>query len=99
MSNKKTATSTLSASDGSKFEDLRFNNVIVYRTLRSGGTVEDCCINLAAQVEEITKRLMEIEAIAPRIVKLEDGTELIYRAPADLVRSIENNLKSNIETK
>ena len=90
--NQETETTTdakaLPSSSGSKFDELRQTNAIVHQTLRAGGSVEDCCVNLANHNDALIKRVMQSEAIAPRKITLDDGRTLIYRAPDNLVPSI-----------
>jgi len=91
--NKTPNQSTASDSDlsmlvGSKFDKLRQTNAIVHQTLGSGGSAEDCCVNLANHNDALIEQLMRAEAIAPRKITLDDGRTLIYRAPDNLVPSI-----------
>ena len=67
------------------FEDLRRRNPIVEHTLQSGGTTEDCAIALAAHIERLVQRLMTLEGIAPRRIRVPGGRVMIWRCPDDLI--------------
>jgi hypothetical protein len=53
--------------------------------LAGGGSLESCVIALANEKEALVKRLMELEAIAPKKIKRPDGTVMIWRCPDELV--------------
>ena len=67
------------------FETLRRHNPIVAAITRAGGTAEDCAVHLAAQNEKLMSKIIELEGIAPRRYKLDDGRKLIWRCPDHLV--------------
>lgn len=65
--------------------DVKRNDPTVHRILKSGGTPRDCVVALANEKEALVKRLMEMERIAPKKIKLPDGRVMIWRCPEDLV--------------
>lgn len=58
---------------------------VVQRIISSGGTDEDCIVALVQQNEAITRRLMELEMIAPRIITLDHGIKIRYNCPDEFV--------------
>ena len=71
--------------DCSTFQHLRLHNPIVTHIMRAGGTAEDCAVALAAHNDRLVDRLMTLEGIAPRRIKLPDGRVMIWRCPEQLV--------------
>lgn len=69
----------------SDFDQVRRTDSTVATTLRYGGTVEDCVIQLAREKASLLQKLMELEAIAPRRIKLPDGKTVVYRVPENLI--------------
>ena len=69
----------------STFLRLRRNNAIVARIMDAGGTVEDCAVALSVENDRLTDRVMALDSIAPRKIKLPDGRVLIWRCPDELV--------------
>lgn len=70
---------------GSTFQHLRLHNPIVAHIMRAGGTAEDCAVAIAAHNDRLVDRLMTLEGIAPRRIKLPDGRVMIWRCPELLV--------------
>ena len=73
----------------STFEQLRLHNPIVARVMDAGGTAEDCAIVLVYQNQLLIHRLIHMEGICPRRIRLPGGRELIWRCPDELVPGIE----------
>ena len=73
------------AADCSTFQHLRLHNPIVAYIMRAGGTAEDCAVALAEHNDRLIARLMTLEGIAPRRIKLPDGRVMIWRCPEQLV--------------
>jgi len=71
------------------FEILRIRNPIVSSIMRSGGTVEDCVVALAAENERLRERISELESIIPRKVRLSDNSVVLWRGPDDAVELFE----------
>lgn len=71
------------------FADLRKNNAIVAHILDVGGTPEDCCIGLAEALEYATNQCMKYIAIAPRKIRMPNGTIKVWRCPDELIPFIE----------
>lgn len=69
----------------SRFADLRRVSVDVRKVLEMGGTAETCCLVLYEQLRQAQARVIDLELIAPRKVRLPDGRVLIYRCPDELV--------------
>lgn len=64
-----------------KFSELRRRNAIVAGICASGGTAEDCAVALAEINDDLMKRIIELEAIAPRRISLPDGKALAWHCP------------------
>ena len=73
------------------FEILRIRNPIVSSIMRSGGTVEDCVVALAAENERLRERISELESIIPRKVRLSDNSVVLWRGPDDAVELLEED--------
>jgi hypothetical protein len=64
---------------------VRMNDATVYQILRNGGTLEQCVVTLANQKCELVKKVCDLELIAPKKIRLSDGSVRIYRAPEHLL--------------
>lgn len=69
----------------SAFDQLIRKNQIVARIMLAGGTAEDCAVSLAAHNDRLVHRLMALEGIAPRKIKLQDGRVMVWRCPDNLI--------------
>ena len=74
---------------GSTLEQLRLVNPIVERVMRAGGTAEDCVVALSERIEKLVDRLLTLEGIAPRRIKLPDGRVVIWHCPDHLIPEID----------
>jgi hypothetical protein len=63
----------------------KHTDATVRRILAAAGTEADCVVALVNEKEALVKRLMELESIAPRKIKLPNGTVMIWRCPDHLV--------------
>ena len=61
---------------------------VVRRVISSGGTDEDCIVALVQMNEAITRRLMELEMIAPRMITLGNGMKIRYNCPDEFIPKI-----------
>lgn len=66
------------------WQDVKNNNPIVAAVLRAGGDTTDCVIALARHNAELMLRIMEMENIAPRKIKVGDQVH-IWRCPDHMV--------------
>ena len=78
-------TQTRPPESGSTFQHLRLHNPIVAHIMRAGGTAEDCAVALAEHNDRLIARLMTLEGIAPRRIKLPDGRVMVWRCPDHLI--------------
>ena len=76
---------TTAQSAGCSVQHLRRNNAIVARIMDAGGTAEDCAVALSVENDRLADRVMALDSIAPRKIKLPDGRVLIWRCPDELV--------------
>jgi len=53
--------------------------------MRAGGTAEDCAVALSVHNDRLIDRLMTLEGIAPRRIKLSDGRVMVWRCPDHLI--------------
>jgi hypothetical protein len=67
------------------FQRVINTDVTVREIINRGGSVEDCVVSLAAQKEELIKRVMKLEAIAPKKITHTDGTVFVWHCPDELV--------------
>jgi hypothetical protein len=70
---------------GSTFQHLRLHNPIVAHIMRAGGAAEDCAVALAVHNDRLVDRLMTLEGIAPRRIKLPDGRVMVWHCPDHLI--------------
>lgn len=68
-----------------KFEELRRNDPLVSAIVRSGGTPKDCIIALAEKCAQLSKCVVELQAIAPFKISTLDGKVLIWRCPKKFI--------------
>ena len=69
----------------STLHDARQTSPVVEHVLRAGGTLEDVVCALVNIHTGLTNRLIELEGLAPRKIKMPDGRVLIWRCPEELV--------------
>ena len=55
------------------------------RVMRESRTDEDAFFALAADRERLVARVMELEGIAPRRMKMPDGRHMVWHCPDDLI--------------
>lgn len=65
-------------------EESRRNNAVVNAVLRAGGTLEDCVGALVRREQEFIQRIIELETIAPRRIKVGNQT-YIWRCPDGMI--------------
>ena len=53
--------------------------------MKAGGTAEDCAVALSVEYDRLVDRVIALDSIAPRKIKLPDGRVLIWRCPDELV--------------
>ena len=70
---------------GSTFESLRLHNPIVAHIMRAGGTAKDCAVALSSHNDRLVERLMTLECIAPRKIKMPDGRVMVWRCPDHMI--------------
>lgn len=68
-----------------KFAKLKLTNDIVNHVTNNGGSAEDCAVALAESNDKLVARIIELEGIAPRRIRLPDGRVMIYRCPDEFV--------------
>jgi hypothetical protein len=69
----------------SSWEQARATDPTIRATLRAGGTAEDCCVLLLAQLDTAYARMRRLESITPRKFRLPDGRLFVWHCPDDLV--------------
>ena len=70
---------------GSTFEHLRRHNWTVSAIMRAGGTAEDCAVALSTIIDAQAKRIIDLEMIAPRKIRMDDGRIMVWRCPTHLL--------------
>ena len=61
------------------------NNNIVHRIIKGGGNIYDCLYWMTKHQEDLQEKLISLELIAPKKIKLKDGNYAIWRCPDDLI--------------
>jgi hypothetical protein len=64
-----------------EWEALRLESPQVHAILEAGGSAEDCCVKLAQANRRLTEKLMQLMTIAPRRIRMEDGTVMVWHCP------------------
>jgi len=65
-------------------KEARRNNAIVDHALMAGGTLEDCIVALVNQQANLVERVLQLENIRPRKIKVGDKT-MVWRCPEELI--------------
>lgn len=73
----------------STFQDLRWRNPIVAHIMRAGGTAKDCAVALATDNDRLIARLIALESIVPRRIKLPDGRVKVWHCPDSMVPEVD----------
>ena len=68
-----------------EFVKLIQKSPIVSNVLAANGSLEDCCIELQKDIDELTKELFRYVLIAPFKAVLPDGSVVKYICPDDLI--------------
>ena len=58
---------------------------LVYQIMLNGGCPEDAVVALVNVQTEMVRRMMQLEGIAPRKIKIPDGREMVWRCPDELI--------------
>lgn len=61
------------------------NDALVHRMMRDGMNLKDIICAMSERHDAVSKKLMDLELLAPKRFRFTDGVEAIYRAPADLI--------------
>ena len=67
------------------YEDLLRTSATARHVVMSGGSAQDVAVALYAEVQLMTKKAVELSAIAPFRVRAKDGREYVYRCPDEFV--------------
>jgi len=70
---------------GSVFAWAKHNDGTVAKVLDGGGTLEDVIVALVKQKHELAEKCMRYVLIAPKKIKMADGSYRIWRCPDELV--------------
>ncbi len=62
----------------------RMNNAIVAYILLAGGSMEDCVVALVNQQAALSQRILQLEYIRPRKIKVGDKV-MVWRCPVELI--------------
>lgn len=60
-------------------------SAVVRAVLERGGTTVDCVMALVERMAALTDRVVELESLAPRRIRLPNGKEVVYHLPDHLV--------------
>lgn len=73
----------------SEIREVVDNDPYVNSIVKQGGTLEMCVVELANQKRELLRRIIELEAIAPKAYRHTDGSVIVWRCPDELIPIIE----------
>ena len=68
-----------------ELQQTALRNVQVRNWLRQGGSLPGLINYLVEALERVQAQAMELELLCPRRYRLEDGREMIWRCPEELV--------------
>lgn len=66
------------------FQDAEFNDPTVHRAISAGATTEQLVVMLCNEKQDLLARIMDLELIAPRKIRVGDLT-FVYRCPDHLI--------------
>ena len=69
-----------------RLDQASANDVTVHNMLKQGADLETVILQLTRDKIALTGRIMELENIAPRRVRLPDGNSLIWHCPDEMVK-------------
>lgn len=58
---------------------------LISRLLRAGTPMDECLVVLGEDRKRLTDRILALEAIAPRRLKMPDGREMVWHCPDHLI--------------
>ena len=58
---------------------------VVYRVMHAGGNASDAIVALANQKNALIARVMELESIAPKKIRIGPDSVMVWHCPDDLV--------------
>ena len=67
------------------FEHASMMDATVNAMRRAGRSLEGIIAQLVTEKESLRQRIMELDSIAPRKIKLEDGKVIVWRCPDHLI--------------
>ena len=74
-----------SGSGFGSFALAKLTDVTVCTMLKRGATLEEVIGALSAEKKRYVDRIMALESIAPRKVRMPDGSAMIWRCPEELI--------------
>ena len=74
----------------SAFDRVRLTDATVNAMLKHGRSLEETIVALVCEKNRFTKRIIELESIAPRKIVLPDGRIMMWRCPDELVPEMPN---------
>lgn len=76
---------------GSAWERAKFTDSTVAKMLEAGAGLESIIAQLVAEKEWGFKRIIALESIAPRKIRLPDGMVMVWHCPDDLIPDSPND--------
>ena len=70
---------------GSAFERIKYTDRTVHAMLCARRPLKEIVVTLAMQKEGLSKRVIELENIAPRAFSLADGRVMVWHCPDELI--------------
>lgn len=67
------------------FEQVRHSIPLVHEAVRTGMSYGDLVVAMANEREWMLKRILELESIAPKKIRLGDGKFAIWHCPDELI--------------
>ena len=67
------------------FAYARMSDKTTYEMLSTGATLEEVIAALCIEKSQLVDRIVQLEAIAPRKLKSQDGTTLVWHCPDDMI--------------
>ncbi len=70
------------------YRSLKYVDPTVAHILRSGGSAEDCVIELVKQNQKLREQVVRLGMIAPRKIRLPDGQLFLWQCPPELIPEV-----------
>lgn len=68
-----------------EFEKIKCTDFIVNRVLEAGGSLEDCICYLSKHNAELVEKVIELEMLVPKKIRISPEKVMIWQCPDELI--------------